>query len=479
MERSSRDVVANCGPVVDELAAGSLGDDRLNDRRNRVLAVLERQPDSGFPEACGDDAEVEALYRFLRNRRVSLAGILAPHLDATASRCAAIGDVLVVHDTTDLVFTGAAPRAGLTRLSPGRQGFWLHAALAVSADGLRAPLGLLAAQPFVRPPPARGTKKDDHKRFADPAKESRCWGQGVADVRRRCGVGPRVLHVMDRAGDSYELFSDMVADHDRFIVRVAHDRRVVTADGRTVTMRAAVPPTEASAERPAVLAARRDGHRTLSSRTLYPARESRIATLRMAARRIEVPRPAHVPPHHPASLTVNLVAVWEVDPPAGQAPVVWHLLTTEPIDTRDDIVHIVDAYRTRWLIEEFFKALKTGCAYEKRQLESYQTLLVALALLAPIAWRLLLLRHLARAVPATAATVALSARQLQVLRASPTGAALSQVPTIGEALLVVARLGGHLRQNGPPGWLVIARGLHKLLTMEIGWRAAQRIRDQM
>ena len=100
------------------------------------------------------------------------------------------------------------------------------------------------------------------------------------------------------------------------------------------------------------------------------------------------------------------------------------LLTTEPIDTVEQIVRIVDWYRTRWLIEEFFKALKTGCAYEKRQLESLPTLLVALALLAPIAWRLLLLRHLSREPPATAATVALTPRQLQVLRASSVGAAL-------------------------------------------------------
>lgn len=46
-------------------------------------------------------------------------------------------------------------------------------------------------------------------------------------------------------------------------------------------------------------------------------------------------------------------------------------------------------------------------------------------------------------------------------------------PSIRDALLVVARLGGHLRQNGEPGWLVLARAMQKLLYMETGWAAAE------
>jgi IS4 transposase len=48
------------------------------------------------------------------------------------------------------------------------------------------------------------------------------------------------------------------------------------------------------------------------------------------------------------------------------------LYTSEPIDTAEQLLTIVDQYRSRWVIEEFFKALKTGCAFEKRQLESYR-----------------------------------------------------------------------------------------------------------
>ena len=131
---------------------------------------------------------------------------------------------------------------------------------------------------------------------------------------------------------------------------------------------------------------------------------------------------------------------WEVNPPVA-AGVVAGLARR---DRRPDPVG--RWYRTRWLTEEFFKCLKTGCAYEKRQLESLDTLLVALALLAPIAWQLLLLRHLARALPDAPARVALTARQIRVLRA--VGGTLPQRPTTRDALRAVARLGGHSAEWG-------------------------------
>jgi hypothetical protein len=290
--------------------------------------------------------------------------------------------------------------------------------------------------------------------------------------------GPRAqiaaIHVMDRAGDSYELFAALRAHDDRFVIRLRHDRRVATEDGAG-PLSEATPAAAVLCERQITLAPRSAGHRPPRSRTQHSPRAGRTATVRMAVRRLALHRPTGRRYHHlPATLAVHVVSVWEVAAPAGEEPVTWRLITTEPVDTVDQVLQIVDWYRTRWLIEEFFKALKTGCAYEKRQLESLATLLVALALLAPIAWQLLLLRHLARELPTHAATAVLTPRQVQILRALPAGATLSPTPIMRETLLAVARLGGHLRQNGAPGWLVLGRGMQKLLWMEQGWVAGVR-----
>jgi len=160
MGRSSTEVLHARASLRDEMAAGDLGDARLNARRNRLVTVLEQHPDQGFPTACGNGSDLEGLYRVLRNRRVSLDTVLEPHLVATRERCRALGEVLVIHDTTEHSFPGVQPRAGRSVQGRERYGFWLQAALAISAEGRRAPVGLLALRPFVRTPRSAAARGD-------------------------------------------------------------------------------------------------------------------------------------------------------------------------------------------------------------------------------------------------------------------------------------------------------------------------------
>ena len=440
MVHSSTDVLIARGSLREEMAVGDLGDARLNVRRNRLMTVLEQHPDKGFPAACASDGDTEALYRFLRNRRVSLAALIEPHLEATSARCRALDEVLMIHDTTEMSFPGARPRTGLTRLGAQRHGFWVHTALAVSAEGLRAPLGLIAVAPFARPATG-GPRPPWRERFRDPHKESRRWANGVAAVRGRLGTPRQAIHVMDREGDSYELLAALTAHGDRCVIRLHYDRHVVPAGASAPTRLSEVRAhADVLVDREVTVSPRRAEDRP--QRLAYPARNGRVATVSVAACPVVLQRPRdHRSSTLPATVAVNVVFGWEAQPPPGETPVEWWLVTTEPIDTIAHVLQIVEWYRTRWLIEEFFKCLKTGCASEQRQLESLETLLVALALLAPIAWQLLLLRHLARALPETRATVALT-----------------------------------IRQNGEPGWLVLARGMQKLRDMEAGWAAAERAR---
>jgi hypothetical protein len=470
---SSRQVVTGRASLCDEMAGGDLGDARLNARRNRLVAMLEAHPDRGFPEACGDAGEAEALYRFVRNPRVSLAGVVEPHLRATSGRCQALGEVLVIHDTTEHNFTGQKPRVGLSRLGSQRQGFWMHAALAVSADGLRAPLGVLTVVPVVRKDRgAAGPPQPWRQRFRDPDKHSRRWLDGVTAARARLGPHVRAIHVMDREGDSYEVFADLVQHRDPFVIRIHYDRRItgVGPAETAATLHGAVPQTDVLCERVVDLSPRAATDQPASATRRHPPRAGRSATLRFAARAVVLQRPDQCR-GMPATLSLNVIYAWEVNPPPGEPPVEWRLLTTAPIETEAQVLQVVDWYRTRWLIEEFFKALKTGCAYEQRQLESLDTLLVALALLLPIAWQLLLMRHLARDMPETPAGGVLTPRQLQILRGASRGR-LGTAATVADALRLVARLGGHLRQNGEPGWLVLSRGMQTLRSMEAGWVAA-------
>ena len=133
---------------------------------------------------------------------------------------------------------------------------------------------------------------------------------------------------------------------------------------------------------------------------------------------------------------------------------------------------VVDIYRCRWVVEEFFKALKTGCAFETRQLESFHALSNALSMFIPIAWKMLLARSLTRTSNRAPPTTLLTPTQLQLLaiRFELT----TSIATAAEGALLVAKLGGHLTRNGPPGWQTLARGFESLMLMHVGWLAALR-----
>jgi hypothetical protein len=197
----------------------------------------------------------------------------------------------------------------------------------------------------------------------------------------------------------------------------------------------------------------------------------RIARLGFAATRIVIPRPQYLFDPLAKQIDLSLVHVYEIDPPKQEPAVEWFLYTSEPVETPEQIGAAVDAYRARWTIEEFNAALKTGCAYEAREFESCHALLNILALSLPIACEVMWLRSRARSSPDAPATEVLTSLQLNVLRHF-SSYKLGPSPTVADALLAVAALGGHLRRNGPPGWKVLLAGMTDLLAYTAGWLAA-------
>ncbi len=196
-----------------------------------------------------------------------------------------------------------------------------------------------------------------------------------------------------------------------------------------------------------------------------PDRPKRSARLEVCAATEEIFIGNGASAHLPPSLRLNFVEVREPDPPQGE----------EPVSDEEQVAAVVDAYRRRWLIEEFFKALKTGCRYQEHQLESGKALLVLLAVETAVAWQMLLLRWLARNSPEEPAERVLNQNQLHVLKAllRKKKRTMPDIMTAEHALRAIAELGGHIRNNGPPGWLVLRRGFERLFSLEQGWALAQ------
>lgn len=441
-----------------ELADADLGDARLNRRLCLLAERIAQRPGESFPKAL-DDAELEGAYRFFGNEHVTPDAILAPHFRQAARRASESPRVLVVHDTTAFEFGGQTKREGLGHLiKPSAQGFFGHFSLALTADGSRTPLGLLAVETVFRL-----KKPIGHKKWTPDQSlgESARWLRGVEAAEEQLAGGVQAIHVADREADQFELLAALSKTDRQYVIRSFQDRRL--ADGGEVRLRAAACAAKPMLRREVPLSPRPKIPGPKGQR--HPARRFRLAHLSFAATTVELER---------MSLPVNVIHVFERKPPTGQPAVEWFLLTNLPVDSDDAVAFVVDCYRARWTIEEYFKALKTGCQIEKRQLESAHSLLNALAILAPVAWRLLLLRHLARAEERAPALNALTGKQLEVLRAVAKKPLPSR-PSARDAMLAVATLGGHIRSNGDPGWLVLGRGMHDLLLLEMGWRAREAV----
>lgn len=462
--------------ILDEFEDAGLGDVRLDQRLLQVAARVAAKPDAPFPKAFPTEAELEGFYRFLGNDRVTLDSVIEPHVQATVDRLADFEEAVAIHDTSEMRFKG--DRKGLGRLQQSGKGFMAHLSMVAAPTGSN-PLGAVALHAWTRTEESATSKRKKGKLKYKEARalttEQRRWRQQVDEVEKRIAGATSLIHVMDSEADDYSLMSALVEDSRRFVVRLGYDRVLDVKESKSAPHRKTRDflATGVTVCTRKVQLSRRTRQVGGGKRVRAKERSERKATLAITAKPVVFRRPHSQSLELPKRLAVNVVAVREIDGPKDAEPVEWLLITGEPIDTEEQILRVVDYYRCRWLIEEFFKVLKTGCAYEKRLLESLDTLLVALGIFLPIAWSLLRLRSIARETPSVPADCVVTPTQLEVLRMAPQ-CRLPRRPTAHDVMLAIAKLGGHLRSNGDPGWIVLARGYQELLVLTAGYALARR-----
>ena len=457
-------------PILDlrrELENVNLGDLRLNRRAVQLVDAISRRPAVGFPAVFGKEAELEAFYRFVNNDAVEPAALLAPHQRKSWQRAKGHGDaVIIAHDSSEFSYGGETLRSELV-WNGQRQSFHGHFALAIGEGDAPLVHGVVGWHAYVVEDGAWYQAEED-KELVELIVGSQRWSLLAAEVRQDAPEELQLIHVMDREADDYVLWSHLVAQGDDFVIRSQHDRCLVDQQEKLFESLEHAP-FVISRE---VVLSRRGKKRPPGSKRTHPPRDRRPARLSIRATTVEVKRPAQAAPVGKPSMKLSVVEVVEVDPPGDATPVHWLLLSTLPITTVEEVCRIVDIYRKRWLIEEFFKSTKTGCAAEKRQARSLWSLLNTLTLLIPVAWRLLLLRTLSRHDPTAPAEQVLDTIELQALRHLVQDRALPPKSNCRQVMLAIARVGGHLKSNGEPGWLVLGRGLERLLEFAAGWRAA-------
>ena len=448
--------------AVSEFSEADLGHGARTKRAVRVGAALVQNPSSSIPRVAENAHQAKGIYRLLSNPKVTHDEILSGHIDRTVERCLGRSAVLVIQDTTTLSYTEHRSTRGLGPVndSARARGFLAHTALAVSVEDHEV-LGVLDQQVWVRGE-RKVTQGESCQARKKRKRESEHWPDGqrrVSKLFRGVEKRPRVIATFDREGDIFEAFEEIIQLGHSCIIRAIHNRLVDT-DGASKEY------SLDSVERAPVV-----GHRTVDV-PARPGRAARVAKMEVRAKSLAL-RPPRNRDRRGDSIELNIVAAMECEAPEGVEPLVWYLVTREPIETEADVLAVVRGYEARWLIEELHMGLKTGCSTEQRQLETVHALQNFLAFATIVAWQMLCLRDAARRPEPVLANQVLTPLQMTVLcglrpRLKPDCLA-------SEALRAIAVMRGFMgrKGDGNPGWRTLWAGFEKLLMAEKGFLVAQ------
>jgi len=433
-----------------------LGDKRRTQRLVRLAEQVASNPAASLPDQTEHWKDLKAAYRLFDREEVTFAAIARPHWQLT--RQAARGRCLVIGDTTEIDFGRFRQIAGIGETGNGSgQGFLLHNALLVQAD-TAALVGVAGQAIYYRRKNRKSHRRQNAAQRLARQRESQLWNQVIDDIGPPA-AGVEYVHVFDRGADSFEVYCHLRQNQNGWVIRAGKLNRYVLAGPgqQRMSLQKYLPQLTAL------------GRYTLALRA-RPGQPARQALLEVRVGQVHIPRPRHVSPEirrlNPQPIPMNVVEVVEVQAPPGVTPIRWVLLTSLPASTWEEACLVIEYYEQRWLIEEYHKALKTGCRTESRQLQTTDRLEALVGLTSVVALRLLQLKSLARVAPDVPAQQVVPRIWLQMLKLARRNLSRVHDLTVGQFFRQVAMLGGFLgrKGDGDPGWITIWRGWEKLNT---------------
>jgi len=401
-----------------------------------------------------------AVHRFLSSRYVSSEAIVTTLAERMAEQCRG-RRILAIQDTSEVNFSGRGKkRRSLGPAGDGKSpGFFIHPVIAVDIES-EAIIGLVDAHIWTRP---KSKRKRSGRSFEE--KESARWVTGHKVAAERLAEAASLVMVSDREADIYEVFAERPAGAD-LIVRAAQDRCLSDDDGKLFA---------AVAEAPLLATTE------VRVKPRRPGEKQRIATVELRASVVSIARPRDRPRGDtPKSVILTYVEAREVNAPKGAKPLLWRLLTTLPVTEAKHAIEIVNLYRLRWRIEEFFRALKSdGLSLEDTQVIDADRLfkLTAISLAAAIRTIQLVDARDGSERPITDVIDESFLVALQRLSRKLEGATEKQKnphPPDSLSFLswIAARLGGWNCYYGKPGPKTMHNGWSSLATMLAGYLLA-------
>jgi hypothetical protein len=279
------------------------------------------------------------------------------------------------------------------------------------------------------------------------------------------GAANSVTVVSDRESDIYEHFACRPAN-THLIVRACQNRKIKTT------------PEDTDALLFGFVDSLPEAGRFSAKIPAAPGRKARETELAVRFSPVELCKPLNGAARNlPKTIALTLVDVREVATPADGEPIHWRLLTTHPVSSLGEACRIVDLYRMRWTIEEFFRTLKTaGFDIEEADIGEPQVMakfVTAATVAAVTVMQLVKARDGTTDRPLADAFEADDQPLLEAVSARLEGKTVRQKNphpkgSLAFAAWVIARLGGWTGYYGKPGPQVMRRGLDDFFGIKFG-----------
>lgn len=348
-----------------------LGDARLEKRANRILHQMIKSG-SGVPNRLNTHhRERMGMSRFLNNNRLSMDALVNSITQSWYTEEYADRDLYVIQDTTDYNAIGHKGRISESDEDLGplwkddtnqEFGFFLHPGLVLDGDS-GFPLGYTHLHIWNRCVDQPNRHERNYKRQPIEQKSSYRWLESI-DYSTQVLKGHRgkVVHVMDREGDIYELFAKPMPPNHHLVIRTSKQRVIYDeSDSKHLLWQY----LEEQATKGLVIEV---------AIPRQKKRKARKAKMALSYGRVEIARPKdRTKAQGPDRIPLYFVQLKELEHsvPDGEAPVHWTIWTDMVIENEHQALKIVDIYQNRWNIEELFSLLKTkGLECESAQVES-------------------------------------------------------------------------------------------------------------
>jgi hypothetical protein len=473
-----------------EMAHKAMGDERLDRRIVNIIERLENSSECSFTQCFKSRAELVAAYRFFDNNFVTPEKILSSHYESTISRIKQQKVVLLPNDTSSIDYTGKTSVEGLGILETAyTKGIFIHPLLAIIPD--RTCLGVIDVQMWTRDGEAHRKSLPSQVRKNEPIKEKESF-RWIHSYRKACILAQQIpqtqfICIGDRESDILELIVEAVQTKEKgngadIIIRINHDRKLAKENKNTKSKK-----NTGEGEVGEIALGNEEEKLKLKKKLtqapklgeiefVIPSRDGkpeRIVKQTLRAKKIQLNSKKVGDQKYP-SVMVNALCCIEENPPLCEDPICWMFFTTLPIDSFEQIVEVIKYYLCRWEIEVFFKILKSGCKVEERELKSAERIKNMLALFFILAWRIQYIMVMGRKHPEISCSeVFEEAEWKSVYKIIKKSAIPETPPTLGELILMIARLGGYLtgKNRPPPGPKIMWRGMRRMSDFALAWES--------